>query len=199
MEGTIETSSMNFQARTSYLTNEVLWGQRFEPMTLYRKDHNKFQVNFSAFNSTYEVETPLCSAKELDNYNSNNLLRQQRARLSMNHIPRPPPSVMADHQSQFGDHPVHHQPYSQPPHYPGYNSYLISPEHIHRSASVSSRQAPPVNHQESPGFNHQQTAMPVTSPPPLHSLDSDSSIDMSTKKEKFGLKFLKHNLKMDIK
>ena len=31
------------------------------------------------------------------------------------------------------------------------------------------------------------------------SLDSDSSIDMSTKKEKFGLKFLKHNLKIDIK
>ena len=35
-------------------------------MVLYRKDHNKFQVNFSAFNSTYEVETPTCSARDLE-------------------------------------------------------------------------------------------------------------------------------------
>jgi hypothetical protein len=27
-----------------------------------------FQVNFSALNSTYEVDTPSCSAKELDQY-----------------------------------------------------------------------------------------------------------------------------------
>jgi len=68
MEGTIETSSMTFQARSSYLPNEILWGHRFESMVLYRKDHNKFQVNFSAFNSTYEVETPTCSARDLDLY-----------------------------------------------------------------------------------------------------------------------------------
>jgi len=65
MEGTNETSNMTFQARTSFLPNEILWGQRFEQMLLYRKDNNKFQVNFSAFHSTYEVETPLCSAREL--------------------------------------------------------------------------------------------------------------------------------------
>jgi hypothetical protein len=47
-------------------------------MLIYRKDQNKFQVstflsqpsacqvNFSAFHSTYEVDTPLCSAQELD-------------------------------------------------------------------------------------------------------------------------------------
>lgn len=68
MEGTIETSSMTFQARSSYLPNEILWGHRFESMVLYRKDHNKFQVNFSAFNSTYEVETPTCSARDLELY-----------------------------------------------------------------------------------------------------------------------------------
>ena len=68
MEGTIETSSMTFQARSSYLPTEILWGHRFESMVLYRKDHNKFQVNFSAFNSTYEVETPTCSARDLELY-----------------------------------------------------------------------------------------------------------------------------------
>ena len=68
MEGCTETTSMNFQARTSYLPSEILWGHRFEPMMLYRKDNNKFQVNFSAFHSTYEVETPTCSARDLEIY-----------------------------------------------------------------------------------------------------------------------------------
>jgi len=68
MEGTNETSNMTFQARTSYLPQEILWGHRFEQMLLYRRDHNKFQVNFSAFHSTYEVDTPLCSARHLDEF-----------------------------------------------------------------------------------------------------------------------------------
>jgi hypothetical protein len=33
-----------------------------------RKDNNKFQVNFSAFHSTYEVETPTCSARDLETH-----------------------------------------------------------------------------------------------------------------------------------
>ena len=45
LEGTIEATSMTFQARTSYLPGEILWGHRFEPMMLYRKDHNKYQVS----------------------------------------------------------------------------------------------------------------------------------------------------------
>ena len=44
LEGTIESTSSTFQARTSYLPDEILWGHRFEPMVLYRKDHNKYQV-----------------------------------------------------------------------------------------------------------------------------------------------------------
>jgi len=66
MEGTSETSNMTFQARTSYLPHEIQWGQRFEQMLIYRRDQNKFQVNFSAFHSTYEVATPLCSAHTLE-------------------------------------------------------------------------------------------------------------------------------------
>merc|ERR1740137_339358 len=66
MEGTNETSNMTFQVRTSYLPQEILWGHRFEQLVIYRRDQNKFQVNYSAFHSTYEVNTPLCSAKDLD-------------------------------------------------------------------------------------------------------------------------------------
>jgi len=85
MEGTIETSSMTFQARTSYLPSEILWGHRFESMCLYRKDQNRFQVNFSAFHSTYEVETPLCSARDLENFFSNRDMasRYSRPKASM--------------------------------------------------------------------------------------------------------------------
>ena len=35
-------------------------------MQIYRKDRNKFEINFSAFHSTYEVETTSQSARELD-------------------------------------------------------------------------------------------------------------------------------------
>ena len=45
LEGTTEATSMQFQARTSYLAHEILWGHRFEPMMLYRKDHCKYQVS----------------------------------------------------------------------------------------------------------------------------------------------------------
>ena len=45
MEGCTETTSMNFQARTSYLPSEILWGHRFEPMMLYRKGLNLIAVH----------------------------------------------------------------------------------------------------------------------------------------------------------
>ena len=38
LEGTIESTSMTTQARSSYLPSEILWGHRFEPLMLYRKD-----------------------------------------------------------------------------------------------------------------------------------------------------------------
>ena len=55
-----------FFFRTSYLPCEILWGHRFEQMQLYRKDNNKFEINFSAFHSTYEVDTPRYSANHLE-------------------------------------------------------------------------------------------------------------------------------------
>ena len=35
-------------------------------MVLYRRDHNNFHINFSAFHGTYEVDTPTCNARMLD-------------------------------------------------------------------------------------------------------------------------------------
>ena len=47
MEGTIESTSMTFQARTSYLANEIHWGHRFEPMMVYRRENNKYQASYA--------------------------------------------------------------------------------------------------------------------------------------------------------
>ena len=44
MEGTIESTGLTFQARTSYVPGEILWGHRFESMMLYRHDNKKYQV-----------------------------------------------------------------------------------------------------------------------------------------------------------
>ncbi|VVC93112.1 unnamed protein product [Leptidea sinapis] len=55
LEGVIESTGMTTQARSSFLPSEILWGHRFETM-----------VDYTRFNNTYEVDTPLCSAKQLD-------------------------------------------------------------------------------------------------------------------------------------
>ncbi|XP_078461281.1 ATP-sensitive inward rectifier potassium channel 12-like [Lampetra planeri] len=63
LEGMVEATAMTTQARTSYLSSEVLWGHRFEPLLTEEKDN--YRVDFSKFHDTYEVATPLCSSKDL--------------------------------------------------------------------------------------------------------------------------------------
>ncbi|XP_049800395.1 G protein-activated inward rectifier potassium channel 3-like isoform X1 [Schistocerca nitens] len=66
LEGVIESTGMTTQARSSYLPSEILWGHRFEPLVTFKKETGEYEVDYSLFNNTYEVETPLCSAKALD-------------------------------------------------------------------------------------------------------------------------------------
>ena len=65
-----------------------MWGHRFEQMQLYRKDNNKFEINFSAFHSTYEVDTPLHSARQMDEQERQKEVevKQVRALLEENEI-----------------------------------------------------------------------------------------------------------------
>ncbi|XP_031778009.1 G protein-activated inward rectifier potassium channel 3 isoform X6 [Nasonia vitripennis] len=65
LEGTIESTGQTTQARSSYLPNEILWGHRFEPMVSYSKERQGYEVDYSLFNSTLQVDTPLCSGREL--------------------------------------------------------------------------------------------------------------------------------------
>ncbi|XP_011641037.1 G protein-activated inward rectifier potassium channel 3 isoform X1 [Pogonomyrmex barbatus] len=65
LEGTIESTGQTTQARSSYLPQEILWGHRFDPMVSYSKERQGYEVDYSLFNSTTQVDTPLCSGKDL--------------------------------------------------------------------------------------------------------------------------------------
>nr|XP_012224303.1 PREDICTED: uncharacterized protein LOC105673332 isoform X3 [Linepithema humile] len=65
LEGTIESTGQTTQARSSYLPQEILWGHRFDAMVSYSKERQGYEVDYSLFNSTTQVDTPLCSGREL--------------------------------------------------------------------------------------------------------------------------------------
>lgn len=54
--------------RSSYLPSEILWGHRFEQLVRFQRDSSEHLVDYSKFNTTYEVATPLCSARDFYEY-----------------------------------------------------------------------------------------------------------------------------------
>ncbi|KAG8184434.1 hypothetical protein JTE90_026352 [Oedothorax gibbosus] len=68
LEGTIESTGQSIQARSSYVATEVLWGHRFDQVVSFRKETGEYLVDYSKFNATNEVQTPLCSARDFAEY-----------------------------------------------------------------------------------------------------------------------------------
>uniref|UniRef100_A0A3Q2XJ82 G protein-activated inward rectifier potassium channel 3 n=1 Tax=Hippocampus comes TaxID=109280 RepID=A0A3Q2XJ82_HIPCM len=69
LEGMVEATAMTTQFRSSYLSREIFWGHRFEPV-IY-EDRNCYKVDYARFDKTYEVpSTPHFSAKELESSKS---------------------------------------------------------------------------------------------------------------------------------
>lgn len=66
LEGVVESTGMTTQARSSYLPSEILWGHRFVELVAFKKESGEYEVDYNLFNSTCEVDTPLCSTKTLD-------------------------------------------------------------------------------------------------------------------------------------
>lgn len=65
LEGMVEATAMTTQARSSYLSSEILWGHRFEPVIFEEK--NQYRIDYDYFHKTFEVpSTPRCSAKEME-------------------------------------------------------------------------------------------------------------------------------------
>lgn len=65
LEGTVESTGQTTQARSSYINSEIMWGHRFEQIVTFNKTKKCYEINYSRFNSTIQVDTPLCSAKVL--------------------------------------------------------------------------------------------------------------------------------------
>jgi potassium inwardly-rectifying channel subfamily J len=63
--GNIESTGQATQARSSYLPSEVLWGHRFQSVVVYNKEQQGYEVDYSHFDRTDPVDTPLCSARQL--------------------------------------------------------------------------------------------------------------------------------------
>ncbi|KAK4874589.1 hypothetical protein RN001_013949 [Aquatica leii] len=68
LEGTIESTGQTTQARSSYISSEVLWGHRFESIVSYNHERQGYQVDYSRFDSTMQVDTPLCSGADLSEF-----------------------------------------------------------------------------------------------------------------------------------
>lgn len=64
LEGVVETTGITTQARTSYLSEEILWGQRF--VSTVSEEDGMYAVDYSKFGNTIKVPTPSCSARTLD-------------------------------------------------------------------------------------------------------------------------------------
>ncbi|CAN9505718.1 unnamed protein product [Ophioblennius macclurei] len=65
LEGLVEATAMTTQARSSFLSSEILWGHRFEPIIFEEK--SQYRIDFSYFHKTFEVpSTPRCSAKDME-------------------------------------------------------------------------------------------------------------------------------------
>lgn len=66
LEGVVESVGSTTQARTSYLPCEILWGKRFEKLVTYQRENGEYRIDFEKFHNVYDVATPTCSAKDLD-------------------------------------------------------------------------------------------------------------------------------------
>lgn len=65
LEGVSVATGQCSKMRTSYVSNEVLWGHRFKPCVKFDNKKQVYYVDEVDFNTTEEVLTPLCSAKRL--------------------------------------------------------------------------------------------------------------------------------------
>ena len=65
LDGIVEHTGMNTQPKTSYTSDEILWGYDFGNV-IDRKflENGKYFVDFSKFNDLCKVELPSCSPKE---------------------------------------------------------------------------------------------------------------------------------------
>ncbi|XP_041363344.1 ATP-sensitive inward rectifier potassium channel 12-like [Gigantopelta aegis] len=66
LEGVASTLGKTFQARKSYHPYEIKWGHRLSPLDVTTDSQERHIVDYEYFNDTFPVDTPECSAQELE-------------------------------------------------------------------------------------------------------------------------------------
>lgn len=66
LDGVIESTGQNTHAKSSYLENEILWGQEFVNVISYNNDIDSYEVNFDYFEKMKTIPMPMCSAAEFE-------------------------------------------------------------------------------------------------------------------------------------
>lgn len=64
-EGSSNITGQVSQKRTSYSNSDIFWGQRFKPCVDYDELKQAYIVDYKKFKQTVPFDTPLCSAKKL--------------------------------------------------------------------------------------------------------------------------------------
>lgn len=66
MSGMSRNTGQVTQARTSYLSREILWGYRFTNIVDYDEELESFVTDIDKLDAMEQVDTPLCSAHRLE-------------------------------------------------------------------------------------------------------------------------------------
>lgn len=66
LSGVSESTGQSSQICTSYLSNEILWGHRIVECVNYDARLEHYVIDQSLFHKTKKIDTPLCSAKRLN-------------------------------------------------------------------------------------------------------------------------------------
>ncbi|XP_048368745.1 G protein-activated inward rectifier potassium channel 4-like [Sphaerodactylus townsendi] len=103
LEGIVEATGMTCQARTSYTDDEILWGHRFEPCMSLEK--GAFRVDYTRFEKTFEVQTPLTSAREMYELIAMETQDQSTLSLYWDHLLHPCLSTELNSDPRHGDGP----------------------------------------------------------------------------------------------
>ncbi|KAF8385580.1 irk-3, partial [Pristionchus pacificus] len=55
VEGIVEATGMTFQARTSFLPEEIVWNQKFVPIVILNEKKKKYEIQYERFDTTEAV------------------------------------------------------------------------------------------------------------------------------------------------
>ncbi|XP_060522349.1 ATP-sensitive inward rectifier potassium channel 1-like [Cylas formicarius] len=82
LSATVESTGASAEAKSSYLSNEILWGRNFVSVVSFDAELDSYEVDWSCFDRTASVETPRTSAADqsenLPELNPDKLQNQNR-------------------------------------------------------------------------------------------------------------------------